>query len=63
MAQSNESNLGGLELFWNNASNENHQDWEKWAEKFQLTVNAKDSVGIEGVINPPVRSEILYPVP
>ena len=29
MAQSNESNLRGLEFFWNNTSSENQRDWEK----------------------------------
>ena len=50
MAQSNESNLRGLECFWNNASSENQHDWEKWSEKFQITIIAKASVDIEDVI-------------
>ena len=50
MAQSNESNLRGLEFFWNNASSENQHDWEKWSEKFQITIIAKASVDIEDVI-------------
>ena len=58
MAQSNESNL---RFFWNNSSNENQHDWERWAEKFQLTIIAKDSVDIEDVINPPIRNELIYP--
>ena len=62
MAQSNESNLRGLELFWNNSSKENQHDWERWSEKFQLTIIVKDSVDIEDVINPPVRNELLYPM-
>ena len=61
MAQSNESNLRGLEFFWNNSSNENQHDWERWSEKFQLTIIAKDSVDIEDVINPPIRNELTYP--
>ena len=61
MAQSNESNLRGLEFFWNNSSNENQYDWERWSEKFQLTIIAKDSVDIEDVINPPIRNELTYP--
>ena len=62
MAQSNESNLRGLEFFWNNTSSENQHDWERWLEKFQLTIIAKDSVDIEDVINPPVRTELAYPM-
>ena len=62
MAQSNESNLRGLEFFWNNSSYENQHDWERWAEKFQLTIIAKDSVDIEDVINPPIRDELIYPM-
>ena len=62
MAQSNESNLRGLEFFWNNSSNENQHDWERWAEKFQLTIIAKDSVDIEDVINPLIRDELIYPM-
>ena len=62
MAQSNESNLRGLEFFWNNSSNENQHDWERWSEKFKLTIIAKDSVDIEDVINPPVRTELVYPM-
>ena len=62
MAQSNESNLRGLKFFWNNTSSENQHDWEKWSEKFQLTIIAKDSVDIEDVINPPVRTELVYPM-
>ena len=61
MAQSNESNLRGPEFFWNNSSNENQHDWERWSEKFQLTIIAKDSVDIEDVINPPIRNELAYP--
>ena len=52
MAQSNESNLRGLEFFWNNTSSKNQHDWEKWSEKFQLTIIAKNSVDIEDVIKP-----------
>ena len=62
MAQSNESNLRGLEFFWNNSSNENQHDWERWSKKFQQTIIAKDSVDIEDVINPPVRTELVYPM-
>ena len=62
MAQSNESNLRGLEIFWNNTSSENQHDWERWSKKFQLTIIAKDSVDIEDVINPPVRTELAYPM-
>ena len=62
MAQSNESNLRELEFFWNNSSNESQHDWERWSEKFQLTIIAKDSVDIEDVINPPVRTELVYPI-
>ena len=60
MAQSNESNLGGLEFFWNNVSNEQQRDWEKWSKNFQLTIFAKNSVDIEDVINPPARPELTY---
>ena len=63
MAQSNESIIRGLEFFWNNTSSENQHDWEKRAEKFQLTIIAKDSVDIEGVINPPARPELIYLLP
>ena len=62
MAQSNESKLRGLEFFWNNTLRENQHDWERWSEKFQLTIIAKDSVDIEDVINPPVRTELAYPM-
>ena len=62
MAQSNESNLRGLEFFWNNTSSENQHDWERWSENFQLTFIAKYSVDIEDVINPPVRTEPVYPM-
>ena len=37
-------------------------DWERWSEKFQLKIIAKDSVDIEDVINPPVRTELAYPM-
>ena len=60
--QSNESNLRGLEFFWNNTSSENQHDWERLSEKFQLTIIAKDSVDVEDVINPPVRTELVYPM-
>ena len=60
--ESNESNLRGLEFFWNNTSSENQHDWERWSEKFKLTIIAKDSVDIEDVINPPVRTELVYPM-
>ena len=62
MAQSNELNLRGLEFFWNNTLSENQHDWERWSEKFQLTTIAKDSVDIADVINPPVRTELAYPM-
>ena len=62
MAQSNESNLRGLEFFWNNTSSENQHYWEKWSEKFQLTIIAKGSVDIEDVIKPPIRNELTYPI-
>ena len=35
----------------------------KLAEKFQLTIIAKDSVVIEDMINPPSRLKITYPIP
>ena len=41
---------------------ENQHDWERWSEKFQLTTIAKDSVDIEDVINPPVRTKLAYPM-
>ena len=63
MEQSNESNLRALEFFRNNTSSDNHQDWEKWAEKYQLTFIAEESLDFEDVINSPVRSELLYSVP
>ena len=62
MAQSNELNLRGLEFFWNNTSSENQHDWERWSEKFQLTIIAKDSMDIEDVINPSPRPELAYPM-
>ena len=62
MVQSNESSLRGLKFFWNNTSNDNQHDWEKWSEKFQVTISAKDSVDLEDVINPPVRPELVYPI-
>ena len=49
-------------VFWNNTSSENQHDWERWSEKFQLTIIAKDSVDIEDVINPAVRTELVYPM-
>ena len=49
-------------FFWNNSLNENQHDWERWSEKFQLTIIAKDSVDIEDVINPSVRTELVYPM-
>ena len=62
MEQSNESNLRGLECFWNTTLSENQHDWEKWSKKFQLTIIAKNSVDIEDVINPPARQELAYPM-
>ena len=62
MVQSNESNLRGLEFFWNNTSSESQHDWERWSEKIQSTIIAKDSVHIEEVINLPVRLELVYPI-
>ena len=50
------------QFFWNNTSSESQHDWEKWSEKFQPTIIAKDSVDIEDVINPPVRTELAYPM-
>ena len=61
MARSNKSNLQGLELFWSNASSENHPDWEKWAKKFQQSIIAKDVVGVKDVINLPFKSELTFP--
>ena len=47
-------------FFWNNTLSEKQHDWEMWSEKFQLSINAKDSVDIDDVINPPVRSELAH---
>ena len=55
MEESIVSNLRELEIFCNHSANEITHDWVKWAEKFHLTIIAKDSVDIEDVINPPQR--------
>ena len=55
MAQSTDLNLRELEFFWNHPSNKIPQDWKKLAEKFHLTIIAKDSVENDNIINLPER--------
>ena len=63
MTQSNDSNLYGLEIFWNYSTNEIPHDWTKLGAKLNLTITAKDSVDIGDIINTPEREPIHAPIP
>ena len=50
MAQSEDSNLRGLEFFWMHSTNEISRDWKKWTEQFHLIIIAKERELIHAAI-------------
>ena len=51
MAQStNESNVRGIPLFWQNHTVDPPIPWEDWSDLFQLAIIAKENIDIENSI-------------